>query len=65
VPDEIWGDCDLAGLDIQFLAECRRGQTVQSRSQLVDCTEVRHQLVRTEDGAEVARARTVWHARNP
>jgi medium-chain acyl-[acyl-carrier-protein] hydrolase len=68
VPDEIWGDCDLTDLDIQFLAECHQGQTVQSRSQLVDgsdATEVRHQLVRTDGGAEVARARTVWHARNP
>lgn len=68
VPDEIWSNRDLTGLDIQFLAECHRGQTVQSRSQLVadnDATEVRHQLVRTGDGAEVARARTVWHARKP
>ena len=66
VPDEIWGDCDLAGLDIQFLAECRRGQTVQSRSQNVGgngAAEVRHQLVRAEDGAEVSRARTVWRER--
>ncbi len=65
VPDKIWGDHDLTDLDVQFLAECHQGQTVQSRSQIVDGTEVRHQLVRTDDSAEVARARTVWHARNP
>ncbi len=67
VPDEIWGDCDLTGLDIQFLAECHQGQTVQSRSQLVrggNANEVRHQLTRKEDGTEVARARTVWRKRN-
>ncbi len=63
VPDEIWSGCDLTDLDIQFLAECHQGQTVRSRSQLVDRTEVRHQLVRTDDGAEVARARTVWRNR--
>ena len=66
VPDEIWGDCDLTDLDVHFLAECHQGQTVQSRSQLVEgtgATEVRHQLIREEDGAEVSRARTVWRER--
>ena len=63
VPDAVWSSCDLAGLSIQFLAECHRGQTVVSRGQLVadgDGHEVRHQLLRHEDGVEVARARTVW-----
>jgi acyl-ACP thioesterase len=67
VPDEIWGVRELTDLDVQFLAECHQGQTVQSRSQTVkgnDATEIRHQLARSEDGTEVARARTVWHARN-
>jgi acyl-ACP thioesterase len=66
VPDEVWRAGDLHELEIQFLAECHRGQTVLSRSQLVgdDATpEVRHQLVRQEDGVEVARARTVWRER--
>jgi len=68
VPDKVWSRCDLCDLDLQFLAECHQGQTVTSLSQLVegaDATEVRHQLVRTEDGAEVARARTMWRDRNP
>ncbi len=63
VPDRVWSTCDLTDLEIHFLAECHQGQTVLSRSKLIsgrDTHEVRHQLVRTEDGVEVARARTVW-----
>jgi acyl-ACP thioesterase len=63
VPDGVWKGCDLRELSIQFLAECRRGQIVVSRGQLLgddDAPEVRHQLVRKEDGVEGARARTVW-----
>jgi acyl-ACP thioesterase len=63
VPDEVWCGHDLAELSIQFLAECHRGQTVVSRSQLLGdhgTPEVRHQLLRHEDGVEVARARTGW-----
>jgi acyl-ACP thioesterase len=63
VPDEVWSSFDLAELSIQFLAECRRGQTVVTRCQLLgddDTPEVRHQLLRREDGGEVARARTAW-----
>jgi acyl-CoA thioesterase FadM len=63
VPDQVWSACNLSNLSIQFLAECRRGQTVLSRSQLLgddDTPEVRHQLIREEDGVEVARALTTW-----
>ena len=63
VPDEVWSTTDLAELEIHFLSECHHGQTVRSRSQVVDPgkeTEVHHQLVREEDGAEVARALTIW-----
>jgi acyl-ACP thioesterase len=63
VPDEVWSTADLAELEIHFLSECHYGQTVVSRSQIIDRqgeTEVRHQLVRSDDGAEVARASTVW-----
>ncbi len=63
VPDLVWSDCDLTRLEIQFLRECHHGHTVLSRSQTVD-GEVRHQLVRHEDGIEVARARTVWQERD-
>jgi len=67
VPDEVWSTCDLCDLVVQFLAECHRGQTVLSRSQLLgdgDTPEVRHQLVRDEDGVEVARAVTTWQRSN-
>ena len=63
VPDEVWGSSELAELEIRFLSECHHGQTVLSRSQIIDrpdATEVRHQLVREEDGTEVARALTLW-----
>lgn len=67
VPDEVWRASDPHEFEIQFLAECRRGQTVLSRAELLsadEAHEIRHQLVRTEDGAEVARARTVWRRLN-
>ena len=63
VPDEVWSSTEMAELEIHFLSECHHGQTVVSRSQTVahpDETEVRHQLVRHEDGTEVARGRTLW-----
>jgi acyl-ACP thioesterase len=63
VPDEVWGSCELAELEIQFLSECQHGQTVTSRSQAIarqNNTEVRHQLIRKDDGTEVARARSTW-----
>jgi acyl-ACP thioesterase len=63
VPDEVWSTADLDELEIHFLCECHSGQAVLSRSQVIDRgneTEVRHQLIRQEDGAEVARARTIW-----
>ena len=63
VPDEVWRTCDPARLEIQFFAECHRGQTVISSGELVEgdgAHEVRHQLIRQDDGVEVARARTVW-----
>ena len=63
VPDKVWSTAELAELKIQFVSECHQGQTVLSRSQQVergDDFEVRHQLMRSDDGAEVARAITLW-----
>jgi acyl-ACP thioesterase len=63
VPDGVWGIAELAELEIHYLSECHHGQTVVSRSQIIGqktATEVRHQLVRSEDDVEVARARTLW-----
>jgi acyl-ACP thioesterase len=63
VSDEVWNSATLTELEIQFLSECHRGQTVLSRCQTIDRgdeTEIRHQLARPDDDVEVARARTVW-----
>lgn len=65
VQDAIWQSNDLAELEIAYVTECHHGQNVASLSQTTVCDggcEVRHQLVRPEDGAEVARARTVWRS---
>jgi medium-chain acyl-[acyl-carrier-protein] hydrolase len=66
VPDGVWGTHDLTDLEIQYLSECHRGQTILSRSHLVahgDEIQLSHQLVREEDNADVARALTRWRAR--
>jgi medium-chain acyl-[acyl-carrier-protein] hydrolase len=67
VPDGVWATHDLADIEIQYLSECHRGQTILSRSHLVDRGNeilVNHQLVREEDDADVARALTRWRARS-
>ena len=66
VPDEVWDSHDLVLIEVHYLSECHQGQTVVSRSQLVDCDtgiDVRHQLMRNEDDTEVARVLTRWRAR--
>jgi acyl-ACP thioesterase len=63
VPNEVWEVADLAELEIHFLSECHHGQTVLSRSQDIElkgATQVRHQLMREQDGVEVARALSNW-----
>jgi acyl-ACP thioesterase len=63
VPDELWSVSDLARLDIDYVSECHRGQTVASLSHVVDRSdevEVQHRLVRRDDGETVTRARSWW-----
>lgn len=63
VEEARWRRHWMSGMDIQFLAECRMGGHVFSRSG-VDGEDARlHVMVREDDGKEVARARTVWRAR--
>jgi medium-chain acyl-[acyl-carrier-protein] hydrolase len=65
VPDEVWASQELAELQISFLSECHQGQTIVSASQTTGDargSEVRHQLVRREDGEPAALARTVWRS---
>ena len=66
VPDEVWGLAELTEFEIHYLSECHHGESVVSQSQIIDHgqqTEVRHQLRRSDDDAEVARARSVWQMR--
>ncbi len=63
VPHQVWVNHEPSELDISYLSECHHGQTIVSSSRTVDGEgglEVRHRLVRQEDGLEVARARTAW-----
>ena len=63
VQEETWSTAELAEFEIQFVSECHQGQTVVSCSQQVDRgndIEVRHQLMRHEDSAEVARVLSLW-----
>lgn len=65
VPDDVWAKQELAEIHIGYLSECHRGQNVVSSSQTEECVggcEVRHELVRREDGDIVVRARTVWRS---
>jgi medium-chain acyl-[acyl-carrier-protein] hydrolase len=52
----------LAGLDLDFLAETQHPGTVvvRTRRDQRDRSRLTHAIVRAEDGAEVARARTEW-----
>lgn len=62
--DDVWATHELEELEIGYRSECHLGQTIESRflARASDNggTEMLHQLVRQDDGDEVARARTLW-----
>jgi medium-chain acyl-[acyl-carrier-protein] hydrolase len=60
VPEPIWRTCRLAALELQFLAECRYGGAVVSRSAEAGDQEFWHVVASAEDGRDLARARTTW-----
>jgi acyl-ACP thioesterase len=63
VPDPVWEANHLAELEIAYLSECRHGQSIVSTSQTCssgDGAEIRHRVVRRDNGEEVARARSLW-----
>jgi acyl-ACP thioesterase len=67
VSDDVWDGCDLARLDVQFISECHHGQTIVSgcrQTAVQDGIDVGHQILRQDDGAETARARTLWKQRS-
>lgn len=66
VAGSLWNTHDPAMIEVNYLAECRLGDTIVSRCGPADdgdpSTAV-HSLMRTADSAEVARARSVWRPR--
>jgi acyl-ACP thioesterase len=63
VDEATWRERRVASFDVQFLAECRLGAFVRSRSAPDGEGARLHAIVREEDGKVVARARTTWAAR--
>jgi acyl-ACP thioesterase len=59
-PHELWESHVPARIDVQFLAECRFGDAVESVVQRDEDERFLHLLRRQSDGAEVLRARTRW-----
>ena len=60
LPRELLATSVPTELDLDFIAEAAAGQRILSRSAPLPGGAFAHTLVRLEDGAEVARARTVW-----
>ena len=60
VPERTWRTCRLASLELQFLAECRYGSVVVSRSAEAGEREFWHVVAGVEDGRDLARAKTAW-----
>jgi acyl-ACP thioesterase len=63
VPTEVWRQRELAELTVSYRSECHLGDVVESRYQVEandSGRELSHQLVRTADAVDVARARTLW-----
>ncbi|HZZ83240.1 MAG TPA: acyl-ACP thioesterase domain-containing protein [Anaeromyxobacteraceae bacterium] len=63
VPEQTWRGQRLAAIDVQFLAECRYGSAVLSRTAAAGGGVFRHAIVREEDGRELARLETDWEPR--
>lgn len=61
VPETTWRARLLHACDVQYIAECRHGETVISRLVTDDGGEsFRHSVVRESDSKELARAVTCW-----
>jgi medium-chain acyl-[acyl-carrier-protein] hydrolase len=73
VPAEVRAEKTVAEMEVHYLAEANYGEDVNTCSQLDGCENadsgsstdsrivLRHSLVRSQDGLEVARARTIWN----
>jgi len=60
---EAWERSLIRELDVDFMAEALHGDTIVSRSRALPGRECAHSLVRSGDGREIARARTMWMPR--
>jgi acyl-ACP thioesterase len=60
MPREVWQSSRLAGLDVQYRAECTLGSAVLSRVLPADGGTFLHGIVREEDGKELTRLTTRW-----
>jgi len=63
VPEESWRESRVTALEAHYLAECSYGSRVLSRAAPAGPGEVLHEVVREEDGKELARLRTRWAPR--
>jgi acyl-ACP thioesterase len=60
VPRDVWSTHRLAGMEVQFLAECHYGSAVLSRLGRTGDAAFAHSVVREEDEKELARVTTRW-----
>ena len=60
IPEETWSSRRLRSFEAYFIAECRHGSRVLSRSAGAGDGLFVHSVVREEDGKELARLRTAW-----
>jgi acyl-ACP thioesterase len=60
IPEPIWSSRRLRAFEAFFIAECRHGSRILSRSAAVGEGVFVHSVVREEDQKELARLRTSW-----
>ena len=60
VPEDHLKSRRLAGLDVQYLEECRFGDTVVAGAAPCDSQELLHRIARQSDGLELARLQSTW-----
>ena len=66
VPESLWSTHDPAEVEVHYLSECRLGDIVVSQVAPVEDSvksAAHHRLIRSSDGVEVARARSLWRRR--
>lgn len=59
IPEDLWNDADLAGVDLLFRAECTYGDTIVIETMQEDL-QLTHRFTRVGTTGEIAQARTNW-----